>query len=60
MLRKNKLIAAQKEYVDSLAYIDMYHSPTCWCTGADARREFAKLRSETARREALKEQIWIR
>eukprot|EP00957_Ditylum_brightwellii_P188751 14367505-Ditylum_brightwellii.AAC.1 len=60
MLRKNKLIAVQKEYIDSLTYIDMYHSPTCWRTGVDAQREFAKLRSKTARREALKEQIWIR
>eukprot|EP00957_Ditylum_brightwellii_P027833 2104182-Ditylum_brightwellii.AAC.1 len=28
--------------------------------GADAQREFAKLGSETARKDALKKQIWIR
>eukprot|EP00957_Ditylum_brightwellii_P151767 11557056-Ditylum_brightwellii.AAC.1 len=38
----------------------MHNSASCWHTCADARREFAKLRSETVRRDAFKEQIWIR
>ena len=60
MLRKKKLLAAQSEYADALTYIEMYHSPACWTRVRDIRQNFGKLGSETAKREAMKEQIRIR
>ena len=59
-LRRKKLLAAQSEYADALMYIEMFHSPACWRTARDIMRNFNKLRSETAQREAMKEQIRIR
>lgn len=59
-LREKKLLAAQQEYANALTYIDMFHSTAGWRTVKDARREFAKLTSETARREGLKEQFRMR
>ena len=38
----------------------MFHSPACWRTARDVHREFDKLTSETARKEAVKDQIRIR
>ena len=38
----------------------MFHSPACWNTRAEALKEFGKLTSNTARVEAVKEQIRIR
>ena len=57
MLRKKKLLAAQSEYADALTYIKMYHSPACWTRMRNIRRNFGKLGSKTAKREAMKEQI---
>jgi len=59
-LRKKKLVAAQVQYANALTYIDMYHSPACWRDIGEARKKYGKLRSETAKREACKEQIRIR
>ena len=59
-LRRKKFIAAQTKYADALTYIDMFHSPACWMTKADARREFGKLASKTAKLNTVKEQIRIR
>ena len=59
-LRKKKLVAAQVQYANALTYIDIYHSPACWRDIGEARKKYGKLRSETAKREACKEQIWIR
>ena len=30
VLRKKKLLAAQKEYASDLTYIEMFHSQACW------------------------------
>ena len=60
LIRKRKLEAVKAEYANALTYIDMFHSPACWKTAADVRREFSKLESESARKEAVKEQIRIR
>jgi len=59
-LRKKKLLAAQYEYAAALTFIEMYHSDACWKTAAAARGNFDELGSETAKREAVKDQIRIR
>ena len=56
-MRKKKLLAVQAKYANALTYIDMYHSPACWKTATQARKEFNKLSSYSARLEAAKEQI---
>ena len=60
LLRRKKLLAAQSEYADALAYIEMFHSAACWRTSRDVHKNFNGLKSETAQREAMKEQIRIR
>ena len=62
LLNKKKLVACQQEYANALTYIEMYHSNTgvCWKSPSQARREFIKLTSESARRDAVKEQIRLR
>ena len=59
-MREMKVDAACREYIKALNFVEMYHSPACWRTVDDVHREFNKLGSETARREAVKEQIRIR
>jgi hypothetical protein len=59
-LRQKKMIAMQKEYVNALTYIDMFHSPACWKTVAEAKRLFRSLSSNASKLEAVKEQIRIR
>ena len=53
-------IAAQCNYVDALTYIDMYYFPASWWMVV-VHWEFGKLISETAKRDALKQQIkvWV-
>ena len=60
LLWENKFLAAQKEYASDLTYIEMYHSQDCWRSEEDVARQFAKLRSNKARVNAVKEQIIIR
>ena len=59
-LRKKKLLAAQYEYAAALTFIEMYHSDACWKDAIIARRKFDALGSDTAKREAVKDQIRIR
>ena len=59
-LKEMKLEAATAEYVKTLTYLEMFHSPACWKTAKDVRQRFGKLGSETAKRNAVKEQIRIR
>ena len=59
-LRKKKLLAAQYSYAAALTFIEMYHSDACWKTTAAARKKFNELGSETAKRDAVKDQIRIR
>ena len=60
MLRSKKLIAAQSEYANALMFLKMFHSPTCWKTVREIHRNFKELKSDTARRKAMKTQIRIR
>ena len=60
MLRKMKLVAAQREYATALTYLDMFHSPACWSEVVQCRTEFAALGSKTARLSAVKEQLRMR
>ena len=53
------MIAIQKEYVNALTYTDMFHSPACWKTMAEAKRLFHSLSSKASKLEAVKEQIRI-
>ena len=57
---KKSLLASQHDYANALACIDMYHSSACWKTATSAGKHFKKLTSDTAKREAVKEQIRIR
>ena len=59
VLRNNKLLATQKEYASALTYIEMYHPQACWRSEEDVARQFAKLTINTARVNAMKEQITI-
>jgi hypothetical protein len=60
LLRQKKMLACQKEYGNKLTYIEMANSPVFWKTKPIAKREFKNLPSETARLNAVKEQIRIR
>ena len=60
MLRSKRLLNATKTYIDKLYYRDKYDSPACWKTPRIIDTELKKLKSDTARREELKEQIRIR
>ena len=60
ILRQKKMLACQKEYGNKLTYIEMANSPAFWKTKTIANREFKNLPSETARLNAVKEQIRIR
>ncbi len=54
------MLACQKEYGNKLTYIEMANSPAFWKTKTIAKREFKNLASQTARLNAVKEQIRIR
>jgi hypothetical protein len=60
LLRDKKILAATQEYATALTYIDMYHSDACWKTATQARKQFSKLTSITAKKKAVKEQIKVR
>ena len=55
VLRKKKLMAAQKEYASALTYIEMYHSQACWRSEEDIALQFEKPTSNTARVNAVKD-----
>ena len=60
LLREKKLITTQRKCANALTCLDMFHSPACWRTAAQARKQFVALRSKTARLAAVKEQHRIR
>ena len=60
ILRKKKVLNAQRDYIKSLIYIEMYHSCNCWKSGHDVDREFSTLVSKNSKINALQEQIRIR
>ena len=53
-------MAEQKEYSSALTYIEMYHSQACWRSEEGVAYQFAKITSNMARVNAVKEQIKIR
>ena len=57
LLRNKKMLACQREYGDKLTYIEMAKSPAFWESVAKAKKAYKKLESNTARLNALKEQI---
>ena len=54
------MMATQHKYATALTYLDVAHSPAFWKTKKDAREEFSRLGSKTAKLEAVKFQIRIR
>ena len=52
-------MAAQREYATALSYLDVAHSHAFWKTKKDARKEFTRLGSKTAKLEVMKFQIRI-
>ena len=59
LLNRIKILKAQTLYVDALTYIEMYHSPAGWKTKSTVLEAFSKLKSKTAKLEAVKDQIRI-
>ena len=59
-LKKKNLISAKKKYMESLTYREMYESAACWKTKEQVESKYAKLTSETSKRDAMKNQIKMR
>ena len=59
-LKKAKILKATDEFTRSLILLEQYHSVACCKTKEEVTREYDKLTSETAKREAMKHQINIR
>lgn len=59
-LFKGRLKSATRVYVDKLYYRDMLDSDACWKTCAKVDMELKKIKSDTRKREALKDQIKMR
>ena len=59
-LKAKKILKAIDEYTKALIYIETYHSLACWKTEQQVRTEYNNLKSETAKKEAMKIQINIR
>ena len=53
------MMATQREYATALTYLGVAHSLAFWKTKKDARKEFTRLGSKTAKLEAVKFQIRI-
>ena len=60
LARTVALASAREEHIDALYYYAMFSSAACWKTAAAVDRELAKLKSVSARLEALKENIRMR
>ena len=52
--RAEKLGKAQEDYVDAIFLFRQYHSKRCWRTKQMAKSIYAKLKSESARKEKVK------
>ena len=57
---KKKIDITQEEYIVAMEFWEQYHSPCCWTTASMAMSVYNQLKSETARLNAVKEQILIR
>ena len=51
---------ASEAYIDSLYYFEMYSSLSCWKTKSEVNYELKRLKSNTSKLNALKENIRIR
>lgn len=60
VLLEKQMLACKKEYADALTYIEIAHSPAFWSTKTVAKTQFKKLTSNSAKLNAVKEQIRIR
>ena len=56
---KKKIDITQEEYIVAMEFWEQYHSPCCWTTASMAMSVYNQLKSETARLNAVKEQILI-
>lgn len=59
-MKDKQLIAVQKEYIDALDYVTMYHSERCWKSEEKVDRESDLLKCKNANLRLLKERILIR
>jgi hypothetical protein len=57
---RKKIDITQEEYIVAMEFWEQYHSPCCWTTASMAISVYNLLKSETARQNAVKEQILIR
>ena len=51
---------ASESYIDAIYYHEMFHSNACWKTSSMVDRELKKIRSKSAKLNALKENIRMR
>jgi len=58
--RRKKIATCREEYIVAIELWEQYHSPRCWKTVEYAQSVYGQLKSETARLNAVKEQILIR
>ena len=56
---KKKIDITQEEHIVAMEFWEQYHSPHCWTTASMAMSVYNQLKSETARLNAVKEQILI-
>ena len=54
IIRTKKLQSAEEDYIDALFSFQQYHSKRCWRTKEIAKIIYAKLKSESARKEKVK------
>ena len=59
-LKKHGLDRASESYIDAIYYHEMFHFNACWKTSSMVDRELKKIRSKSAKLNALKENIRIR
>ena len=57
---EKKLKATTEEYIDAIYFFKMYKAPRCWDTIEKAQYNYGKFKSESAKLDAVKEQIQIR
>ena len=60
ILRKQGMNKSSEAFIDSLYYFEMYSSLSCWKTTSEVNRELKRLKSNTSKLNALKENIRIR
>jgi hypothetical protein len=59
-LKQGKLKVSKKSHIPASYLWQQYESPRCWKTAAQARKEFGRLNSKSARMRFVREQILMR